>query len=178
MTLPPSATDRLLSVYLALAQYPVLSSRIRDLMRRELFNRGFLDTNDFEQEVIRKAIQSQEREGLQRPQIEEPAEVWERRKAKVRDQLTDFYFSHHLNFELIEELIEEVLNERGVTTHEALYEFNPEVAPHEMLFNQGMMIENLPPCQTQTHGATAAGDQSSADPQYDQRSITLHQHCP
>ena len=147
MTLPPSATDRLLSVYLALAQYPVLSSRIRDLMRRELFNRGFLDTNDFEQEVIRKAIQSQEREGLQRPQIEEPAEVWERRKAKVRDQLTDFYFSHHLNFELIEELIEEVLNERGVTTHEALYEFNPEVAPHEMLFNQGMMIENLPPAK-------------------------------
>ncbi|MBG0771704.1 MAG: PEP/pyruvate-binding domain-containing protein, partial [Anaerolineaceae bacterium] len=129
----------------ALAQYPILSTRIRDLMRRELFNRGFLDPNDFEQEVIRKAIQSQEREGLQRPQIEEPAEVWERRKAKVRDQLTDFYFSHHLNFEMIEELIEEVLNERGVTTHEAFYEFNPEVAPHEMLFNQGMMIENLPP---------------------------------
>ncbi len=147
MTLPPSATDRLLSVYLALAQYPILSNRIRDLMRRELFNRGFLESNDFEQEVIRKAIQSQEREGLQRPQIEEPAEVWERRKAKVRDQLTDFYFSHHLNFELIEELIEEVLNERGVTTHEALYEFNPEVAPHEMLFNQGMMIENLPPAK-------------------------------
>ena len=144
MTLPPSATDRLLSVYLVLAQYPIISSRIRDLMRRELFNLGFLDPDEFEQEVIRKAIQSQEREGLQRPQIEEPAEVWERRKAKVRDQLTDFYFSHHLSFELIEELVEEVLNERGVTTHEALYEFNPEVAPQEMLFNQGMMIENLP----------------------------------
>ena len=144
MTLPPSATDRLLSVYLVLAQYPIISSRIRDLMRRELFNLGFLDPNDFEQEVIRKAIQSQEREGLQRPQIEEPAEVWERRKAKVRDQLTDFHFSHHLSFELIEDLIEEVLNERGITTHEALYEFNPEVAPQEMLFNQGMMIENLP----------------------------------
>jgi hypothetical protein len=145
MTLPPSATDRLLSIYLVLAQYPIISSRIRDLMRRELINRGFLDPTDFEQEIIRKAIQSQEREGLQRPQIEEPAEVWERRKATVRDQLTDFYFSHHLTFELIEELIEEVLNERGVTSHEALYEFNPEVAPQEMLFNQGMMIENLPP---------------------------------
>ncbi|MBG0787296.1 MAG: PEP/pyruvate-binding domain-containing protein, partial [Anaerolineaceae bacterium] len=74
-------------------------------------------------------------------------EVWERRKARVRDQLTDFYFSHHLSFELIEELIEEVLNERGITTHEALYEFNPEVAPQEMLFNQGIMIENLPPAK-------------------------------
>jgi len=144
MTLPPSATDRLLSVYLVLSQYPVLSTRIRDLMRRELFERGFLDQKSFEQEVIRKAIQSQEREGLQRPQIEEPAEVWERRKALVRDQLTDFYFSHHLSFELIEDLIEEVLNERGVSGHEALYEFNPEVAPQELLFNQGMMIEKMP----------------------------------
>ena len=147
MTLPPSATDRLLSIYLVLSQYPVLSTRIRDLMRRELFSRNFMDPQDFDQEVIRKAIQSQEREGLQRPQIEEPADVWERRKALVRDQLTDFYFSHHLSFELIEELIEEVLNERGITTRETLYEFNPEVAPQELLFNQGMMIENMPPAE-------------------------------
>lgn len=144
MTLPPSATDRLLSVYLVLSQYPVLSSRIRDLMRRELFRQGFLDQAEFEQEVIQKAIQSQEREGLQRPTIEEPAEVWERRKTLVRDQLTDFYFSHHLSFELIEDLIEEVLSERGVTTHETLFEFNPEIAPQELLFNQGMMIERMP----------------------------------
>ncbi|MDY6868797.1 MAG: hypothetical protein SVT56_13020, partial [Chloroflexota bacterium] len=86
MTLPPSATDRLLSVYLVLSQYPILATRVRDLMRRELFNRGFLDPKEFEREVIRKAIQSQEREGLQRPQIEEPAEVWERRKSSIRDQ--------------------------------------------------------------------------------------------
>jgi hypothetical protein len=37
-----------------------------------------------------------------------------------------------------------VLNERGITSHEALYEFNPEIAPEELLFNQGMMIENMP----------------------------------
>ena len=144
MTLPPSATDRLLSVYLVLSQYPILSSRIRDLMRRELFRQGFLVQREFEQEVIRKAIQSQEREGLQKPTIEEPAEVWERRKAQVREQLTDFYFSHHLSFELIEDLIEEVLNERGVTYHDTLFEFNPEVAPQELLFSQGMMIEKMP----------------------------------
>jgi hypothetical protein len=144
MTLPPSATDRLLSIYLMLTQYPILATRIRDLMRRELFQRGYIDPKTFEQEVINKAIQSQEREGLQRPTIEEPAEVWERRKALVRDQLTDFYFSHHLSFELIEDLIEEVLHERGVTTHDAFYEFNPEIAPQELLFNQGMMIEKMP----------------------------------
>ena len=145
MSMPLSATDRLLSVYLALSQYPILASRIRDLMRNELFTRGFLNPADFEKEVIRKSIQSQEREGLQQPQIEEPADVWEQRKVIVRDQLTDFYFSHHLSFELIEDLIEEVLSERGVTSHDALFEFNPEVAPQELLFNQGMMIEKLPP---------------------------------
>jgi len=147
MTLPLSATDRLLSVYLALSQYPILASRIRDLMRRELFQQGFLDQAKFEKEVTTKSIQSQEREGLEFPQDEESLEKWERRKAIVRDQLTDFYFSHHLSFELIEDLIEEVLNERGVTSHEALYEFNPEIAPHEMLYNQGMMIEKLPPSE-------------------------------
>lgn len=145
MTLPPSATDRLLSIYLILSQYPILAGRVRDLMRRELFQQGFLDQKAFEQEVTRKAIQSQEREGLRRPTIEEPAEVWERRKALMRDQLTDFHFSNHLSFELIEDLIEEALNERGITTHEALYEFNPEIAPQELLFNQGMMIEKMPP---------------------------------
>ncbi len=144
MSLPLSATDRLLSVYLALAQYPILSSRIRELMRSELFKRGFLDPKSFEEEVIRKAVQSQEHEGLKQPHVEEPAEVWEQRKVVVRDQLTDFHFSHHLSFELIEDLIEKVLSERGITSHEALFEFNPEVAPLELLFNQGMMIENMP----------------------------------
>ena len=147
MTLPPSATDRLLSVLLALSQYPILANHIRDLMRRELFKRGLVDQKQFEREVIRKAIKSQEREGLQHPEIEEPAEVWERRKVVVRDQLTDYYFSHHLSFELIEDLIEEALTERGVTNHEALFEFNPEVAPQELLFNQGMMIEKMPPTE-------------------------------
>ncbi len=110
MTLPLSATDRLLSVFLVLSQYPILASHIRDLMRRELFQQGFLDQKKFEKEVTTKSIQSQEREGLEVPQIEEPNELWERRKTIVRDQLTDFYFSHHLSFELIEELIEEALN--------------------------------------------------------------------
>lgn len=147
MTLPPSATDRLLSIYLVLSQYPVLASRIRDLMRLEMFTRGFISASRFEEEVIRKSIQSQEREGLQRPQSEESAEDWEKRKSLVREQLTDFYFSHHLSFELLETLIDKVLTERGVANHETLYEFNPEVAPEELLFNQGMMIEKMPPAE-------------------------------
>jgi hypothetical protein len=149
MTLPLSATDRLLSIYLMLSQYPILASQVRDLMRQELFGRGYIDPQAFEEEVIRKSIQSQEREGLQEPQIEEPADVWEQRKTLIRDQLTDFYFSHHLSFELIEELIEKVLTERGVTSQDALFSFNPEIAPQDMLFNHGMMIEKMSPRERQ-----------------------------
>jgi hypothetical protein len=149
MTLPPSATDRLLSTYLVLSQYPILSTHVRELMRQELFKRGHIDPHTFEQEVIRKSIQSQEREGLQEPQIEEPADVWEQRKAIIRDQLTDFYCSHHLSFELIENLIEQVLTARGVTNQGALYSFNPEIAPQDLLFHHGMAIEKMAPGERQ-----------------------------
>ncbi|MFH1445965.1 MAG: PEP/pyruvate-binding domain-containing protein, partial [Chloroflexota bacterium] len=144
MTLPPSAENRLLSIYLVLAQYPILSDRIHQLMRHELYERGIVQREEFKQEITRSAIQSQEREGLHNPESEEPTEVWERRKALVRDQLTDFHFSHNLSFERLDELIHQVLTERGVSSSEELINFNPELAPQELLFNQGMMIENMP----------------------------------
>jgi len=148
MTLPNGASDRLLSIYLALSQYPILSDRIHQLMRHELYERGIVQREEFKQEITRTAIQSQEREGLQNPELEEPTEVWERRKALVRDQLTDFYFSHNLSFERLDELIHQVLTERGVSPSEELFNFNPEVAPQELLFNQGMMIENMPEAES------------------------------
>ena len=117
-------------------------------MRHELYERGIVQREEFKQEITRTAIQSQEREGLQNPELEEPTEVWERRKALVRDQLTDFYFSHNLSFERLDELIHQVLTERGVSPSEELFNFNPEVAPQELLFNQGMMIENMPEAES------------------------------
>lgn len=144
MTLPPSTTDRLLSVYLVLSRYPILSDRIRGMMRQELFSRKMIDPEAFGREIIQKAIKSQEREGLHNPQEEEFSDAWERRKAIIRDQLTDFYFSYHLDFELLEQLIEKVLNERGVTYQDIIFNFNPEVAPQDLLFNQGSIMESLP----------------------------------
>ncbi len=143
MTLPSSASERLLSVYLALSQYPILSGRIRELMRQELYKKGILDPQAFNQEVTSKAIQSQEREGLHQPTLEEAAETWERRKALIADQLTDFYFSRELSFDRLNELIHDTLTERGIRSPDVLFEFNPETAPAEMLYNQGMMIEKM-----------------------------------
>ncbi len=79
MTLPSVSSDRALSIYLALAQYPILSTQIRARMRRELFNRGVITPQAFESEVREYAIRSQAREALHNPFDEEPANVWELR---------------------------------------------------------------------------------------------------
>lgn len=144
MTLPPSSTDRLLNIYLALGQYPILAGRIRMLMRREMFERGIINPEAFETEVREKAILSQEREGLHDPFTEEAGAIWDRRISVVRDQLTDFYFSHNLSFEDFEKLVGDLLSERGVSQQELLLSINPELAPQDLLFEQGMMIEKMP----------------------------------
>ncbi len=145
MTFPSASTDRVLSIYLALAQYPTLRVRIRARMRRELFDRGVIAPHQFEAEVREKAIESQIREGLQNPFEEEPAEVWETRMARIRSHLTDFYFAYNLPYELFERILREVLGERGAQAKDQVVYFNPELAPQHMLFEQALEIESLPP---------------------------------
>jgi len=145
MTLPSLSAERTLNIYLALAQYPILSSSIRARMRRELFNRGVITVEAFEAEVREKAIRSQAREGVQNPFLEEPTDVWETRLMRVRDHLTDFYFAYNLPYELFEQLVRETLAERGAEAKELLVSFNPELAPQSMLFEQAQAIERLPP---------------------------------
>ena len=144
MAFTPTHTDRLVNVYLALGQYPILSGRIRQQMRRELFARGLIQPGDFEAEVRRLAILSQEREGLRDPLGEEPTEVWEMRMARIRDQLTDLKFSQHLTLEVLEKLIGEVLSERGIDVVGLMLSLNPETAPLDLVFEQAMTIERLP----------------------------------
>ena len=107
MALPQSASDRLLSTVLLLSQYPILASQIRELMRQELFSQHILEPDDFKLEVQQKAIQSQEREGLTDPTVQEPGEVWEKRKALVADDLILKY--NGLCFS-VKELYDEVMN--------------------------------------------------------------------
>jgi hypothetical protein len=144
MTLPSVTTDKALRIYLALIQYPILSTQIRAHMRRELFARGIISQQAFEAEVREQAIRSQAREALQDPFLEEPSDVWELRLIRVRDHLTDFYFAHNLPYDLFESLVREVLTERGAKAQELLVSFNPELAPQSMLFEQASYIETLP----------------------------------
>ncbi|GAB4541815.1 MAG: hypothetical protein Fur002_10900 [Anaerolineales bacterium] len=143
MTLPKFPVDNVLKIFLALNQYPILSNRIRSRMRRELFARGIITKENLEAEMKKKGIESQKREGLHDPLVEESADVWETRMLRIRDSLTDFYFGHNLPYEEFENLVRQALAERGSEDTEFVW-FNPELAPQEMLFEQAEMIENMP----------------------------------
>ena len=142
MVLPTPSADRVLTIYLALNQYPILAGRIRARMRRDLFERGIIAPEKFESEVRQKAIESQTREGLSNPYAEESIEIWEMRLARVRDSLTDFYFAYNFPYESFEKIAREIIGERGAPPD--MVTFNPELAPQDMLFDQAEMIEKMP----------------------------------
>ena len=135
---------KVLGIYLELAQYPILAHRIRERMRQELFSKGIITIEAFEAEVKRKAILSQQREGVLEPLTEEPAQVWNERLAFVRDQITDFYFAYNLPHDRLGEIIQSVLA-GNVPYDESGLTFNPELAPWNLLFAQGEEYESLPP---------------------------------
>jgi hypothetical protein len=122
-------------LYLQISQYPILGQRIRSRMRQELFARGVITPERFEQEVKEKAVLSQEREGLSNPLIQETAEVWAARLQQIRDHLTDFYFAYNLSHTLFEEIVRTVLAERA-PGQEVTLPFNPELAPWHVLLSQ------------------------------------------
>lgn len=150
MTLPTPSSDNVLNIYLTLNQYPILSSRIRSWMRRELFERGIISQDDFEAETRRKAIASQAREGVHNPLVEESMDVWERRLARVRDSLTDFYFAYNLPYSDFERIVRQILTERGSAESDFVW-FNPELAPQDMLFEQAELIASMPPEERQKY---------------------------
>jgi len=153
MAFPPSHSDRLMDIHLALAQYPILAGRIRQQMRRELFSSGTVRPNDFEIEVRRMAVASQDREGLRNPFDEEPAEIWETRVSRIRDQLTDLQFSRHFNLADLEHIINDVLAERGIDVVGLMLSLNPELAPLDLVFEQAMTIERMPDAERANYEA-------------------------
>jgi hypothetical protein len=140
MILPNPSTNRAQRIYLALAQYPITRTRIRAKMRRELFSRGIISPNAFDDDVRKKAVESQAREGLSDPLWEETQDVWETRLARVRSHLTDFYFSVNLSYDDFEDIVKDVLSERVPDSEDIQVSFNPELAPQKMLFEQATSL--------------------------------------
>lgn len=134
-----------IDIYIKLAQYPILCDKIRVRMREEIFRRGVISQADFEKEVKQLAIESQRREGLFDPFSQEPANIWQKRKERIRNYHTDFYFGYNLPGQLLEQIIQEVAGGRETAAGPTELTFNPELAPWELLFRQGEIYESLPP---------------------------------
>ena len=143
MSIDPNEFPKVLTLYLALSQYPTLAPRVRELMRQEIFERGVISHKDFEAEVREKAIQSQLREGLTDPFAQEHPDVWQQRVSIVRDNLTDFYFAYNLPYEDFERLLKDTLAGR-MPGQDLVLTLHPELAPWDMLFAQGEAYEALP----------------------------------
>ncbi|HEY4690836.1 MAG TPA: PEP/pyruvate-binding domain-containing protein [Anaerolineae bacterium] len=138
------AIPKALQLYLEISQYPILAKRIREQMRLELFARGVIRPETFEQEIRDKAIRSQALEGLSNPFEQEPTEVWQTRIEKIRDDLTDFYFAYNLPHDLFREIVQSIIAQRA-PAQEVILTFNPELAPWDLLFAQGEAYESAPP---------------------------------
>jgi len=142
----PEQIPQVLELYLKISQYPILARRIRDRMRAELFTRGVISPEQFEEELKDKAVISQKREGLKDPFAQESIEVWKRRLEQIRDHLTDFYFAYNLPHALFEQIVRDVLAERAPEPNASL-SFNPELAPQSILLAQAKKYASLPPEQ-------------------------------
>ncbi len=147
MSFSPTSTDRYLSILLALSQYPILNSRIRARMRKDLFERGIITPQGFETKVREMAIRSQQLEGVRNPYSDEAGEIWDIRLARVRDNLTDLLFSEHLPFAVFQKLVSDLLTERGVSSQDLISSLNPELAPAEVVFEHAMTIERMTPLE-------------------------------
>ena len=144
MDFVPNTTEKLMNVVLTLAQYPILSPRIRQRMREELFARGIIDPVGLEARVRTEAIQTQKMEGIKNPYGQESTDLWELRKDILRDHLTDLLFSRHVPFEVLDNIINGSLKERGVSISDVHLTLNPELAPLDLVFEQALMIEKMP----------------------------------
>jgi hypothetical protein len=143
-TRPLRSTTPAIDIYIKLAQYPILCDQIRVRMRQEMYRRGIITQAEFEQIVREQAIASQRREGLLDPFGQEEISIWQRRKDRIRDYLTDAYFANNLGSALLRHLIDETLQNQPATTGATELNFNPEIAPWELLFRQGEIYEAMP----------------------------------
>ena len=141
---PPHNITPAISIYIRLAQYPVLADKIHARMRQELFQRGVIDETTFEAQVREEAIESQHRERLSDPYGQEEAHLWQKRLARVRDFHTDAIFADNLGIVLFDKIIQDVLRSQPSSSPSFGLNFNPELAPWEVLFRQGEIYERLP----------------------------------
>lgn len=142
MQLSSNHTPKALRIYLELREYPILCDEIRKRMREEMFHRGVVRTDQFEEEVERKARASCQNEHPDDPAYQDLAEVWELRLSRTRERMTDFYFAHNLPHGSFRQIVADVLG--APSKADVMLSFNPELAPWNMLFAQAEEFSKAP----------------------------------
>jgi len=96
-------------------------------MRQELFRRGIITPERFEQEVREKAVLSQQREGIVAPPAKRGClAVGPALPTACSATLTDFYFAYNLPLEILHTIIDGLLAERhNGDSPELRLRFNP-----------------------------------------------------
>tara|TARA_A100001037_G_C15153375_1_gene641322 strand:+ start:7758 stop:10079 length:2322 start_codon:yes stop_codon:yes gene_type:complete len=144
MTLDLNSLPKIVRLQLRIRQYPILGKKIRDKMLKELFNRGIITPNQMDQEVVEKSIESQQLDGQNKSRKKEPDEVWKLRTNHVRDYLTEFYFAYNLPMTAFDTIINELVdNQDKPTSNVSGINYNPEMAPLDLLMSHGEQIEAL-----------------------------------
>jgi Pyruvate phosphate dikinase, AMP/ATP-binding domain len=142
--IPEFDAPKILSIYLQMAQYPILARQIRFRMREELHRRGVITPERLEAEVREKALLSQRHEGWTDPQAPEDDQQWQQRLIRVRDTLIDFYFAYNLPTSLFQQIVDELLAKRSTPQGELVLPFNPELAPFDILIKHAELYDALP----------------------------------
>lgn len=110
---PLRSTTSTIDIYIKLAQYPILSDRIRERMREELFRRRLVEPEKLKRRWNSEPLRASGAKGCNDPYNQEPAGVWHERKARIRALHTDFYFGYNLPTDLFEQIVQEVLHEQA-----------------------------------------------------------------
>jgi hypothetical protein len=143
MTLPFSFADPTYRIYLTLSQFPILQTKIRSRMRKQLYERGIISSSEFKDQVRQQAIDSQGREGLHGTHAQEAEDIWKTRNERIRAYLTDLYFANNLSIELFEGIVSLTLEERGAQGDDYLETINLQMAPIEVLVEQAQQIISM-----------------------------------
>lgn len=134
-------------IYDKLADYPIMADVIRNRMRQELYHQGIISEAEFETLVEQQANDSRQREGTHDPFRPEATNLWIERKARIRNHLTDVYFSHKLSILRFNDIVVEVLHNQPQPEQVRDLPFNPETANRPELFAQGQIYEAMPPLE-------------------------------
>ena len=144
MTLDLTSLPKIVRLQLRIRQYPILGKDIRNKMLEEIFRRGIITPEQMDREVRHRSIKSQELDGQNKSLTKEPAEIWKIRTSHVRDYLTEFYFAHNLPMYLFDNIVNILIKNRsGQERTVAGINYNPEMAPLDLLMNHGKQIESL-----------------------------------